>query len=132
MKIQTRIAYLRKAFLDTLAAAPALLTELHGLERRLNDLLVKLQGNRTREKRQEPASPSVNSRVQQVAGNQWRVTSPPTQTQRDAYRHAGTEFTELLVELRAMIRNDLTRLEEKLEAAGAPWTPGRLPDWEME
>ncbi len=60
------------------------------------------------------------------------MTSPPTQTQRDAYHHAGTEFTELLVELRALIRDDLTGLEKKLEAAGAPWTPGRIPDWEME
>ena len=129
---QTRVAYLGKAFLDTPAADPALLTELHGIDQRLNDLLVRLRGDRTREKRQEPAPPSVNDRVQQVVGNQWRVTSPPTQTQRDAYRHAGTEFIELLAELRALIREDLTRLEEKLEAAGAPWTPGRVPDWEME
>jgi len=127
-----RVAYLRRAFLDTPAATPALLTELHGVEQRLNDLLVELQGDPTREKRQEPAPPSVNSRVQQVVGNQWHVTSPPTQTQQDAYRHAGTEFTGLLLELRTLIKEDLTRLEEKLEAAGAPWTPGRVPDWTIE
>ena len=67
-----------------------------------------------------------------VVENQLHVTSPPTQTQRDAYRYAGTEFTELLVELRTLIQDDLTRLEERLEAAGAPWTPGRIPNWKME
>ena len=30
------------------------------------------------------------------------------------------------------IEKDLKQLEDKLEAAGAPWTPGRIPDWEIE
>jgi hypothetical protein len=30
------------------------------------------------------------------------------------------------------VEQDLFALEKKLEAAGAPWTPGRIPDWEME
>ena len=129
---QTRIAHLRKALLDTPTVAPALFLELRGIERRLNDLLIRLRGNRTRERRQAPMAPSINSRVQQVVGNQWRVTSSPTHTQRDAYRHAGTEFTELLAELRALILDDLTSLEEQMEASGAPWTPGRVPVWELE
>ncbi|UCC32535.1 MAG: hypothetical protein JSU86_09675 [Phycisphaerales bacterium] len=76
------------------------------------------------------APPSISRRVR--IAMQWYVTSAPTQTQRDAYRYAGTEFTELLAELRKLIEEDLTGLEEKLEAAGAPWTPGRIPNWEME
>ena len=80
----------------------------------------------------EPVPPSVNQRVQQVVSNQWRTTSAPTQTQREAYRYAGLEFTELLGELRVLIEKDLKQLEDKLEAAGAPWTPGRIPDWEIE
>jgi hypothetical protein len=67
-----------------------------------------------------------------VVSNQQRVTSPPTQTQQDAYRFAGEEFREVLAELRQLIEKDLTELEGKLEAAGAPWTPGRVPTWEME
>jgi len=31
--------------------------------------------------------------------------------------------------LRQLIEVDLTRLEKQLEAAGAPWTPGRIPEW---
>ena len=129
---KTRVTYLRKALLDTPAADPTLLTELQSIDQRLNNLLTKLRGDSTREKRQEPAPPSVNQRVQEVAGDQWRVTSPPTQTQRDAYHQAGTEFTELLADLQNLIRNDLANLEQKLESAGAPWTPGRVPDWQME
>ena len=76
--------------------------------------------------------PSINERVQQVVGNQWRVTSPPTETQQDAYRYAGEEFTKLLGELRRLMETDLKGLEDQLEAARAPWTPGRIPNWEME
>jgi len=34
--------------------------------------------------------------------------------------------------LRTLMEKDLKELEARLEAAGAPWTPGRIPDWEME
>ena len=62
----------------------------------------------------------------------WYVTSAPTQSQRESYEHAGAEFTEVLAQLRKLILEDLVSLEEKLEAAGAPWTPGRIPTWKME
>ncbi len=129
---ETRLSYVRKAVLDTPAADPALLTDVRDLQNRLSRILIRLRGDRTRSKRNEPTPPSINQRVQNVVGNQWSVTSAPTQTQRDAYRHAGTEFTEVLAELRTLMQQDLTQLEAKLEAAGAPWTPGRIPDWKME
>ena len=34
-----------------------------------------------------------------------------------------------LGQLRALIEGDLTRLEKAMEAAGAPHTPGRIPEW---
>ena len=104
--------------------------EIHGFEQRLNGILTKLRGDRTVGKRQDTMPPSINRRVR--VAMQWYVTSAPTQTQRDAYEHAATEFAEVLADLRGLMEEDLTRLEEKLEAAGAPWTPGRIPDWEKE
>ena len=129
---QNRVVHIRKALLDAPAAEPQLLAETDGIERRLNQLLTQLRGDRTRSKREEPRGPSINERVRQVVSNQWRTTSTPTRTQRDAYRHAGTEFTAVLADLRMLIEKDLTELEARLEAAGAPWTPGRIPNWEME
>jgi len=34
-------------------------------------------------------------------------------------------FAVLAEELRTLLEGDLARLEQDLEAAGAPWTPGR-------
>ena len=129
---QTRLAHLRRAVLDTPAANPELLAEATCLEQRLNELLVRLRGDRTRIKRDTPAPPSIKERIEQVRSNQWRTTSAPTETQREAYRHAATEFAEVLAGLRTLIETDLAQLEDKLEAAGAPWTPGRVPTWELE
>ena len=127
---QTRIDHIRKALLDTPAADPAMLVEIHGLQQQLNALRTKLRGDRTISRRQDSAPPAITTWVRSAM--QWSVTSPPTQTQRDAYRYAGTEFSEVLSGLRKLVQEDLTGLEAQLEAAGAPWTPGRFPNWEME
>ena len=56
-------------------------------------------------------------------------TSRPTQTQIDLYGHAAAEFEGTLNALRQLIEVDLAKLEKQMEAAGAPWTPGRIPEW---
>ena len=43
----------------------------------------------------------------------------------------GEDREAALAELRDLM-SDLLALEEKIEAAGAPWTPGRIPTWEPE
>jgi hypothetical protein len=53
----------------------------------------------------------------------------PTQTQIDQYAAAAQEFETALGQLRQLIESDLARLEKQMEAAGAPWTPGRIPEW---
>ena len=53
-------------------------------------------------------------------------------TNRDAYRYAAETFAPLLEELRLLIERDLKALEDEMEAAGAPWTPGRVPRWTPE
>ena len=52
--------------------------------------------------------------------------------QRDAFKYAGEEFKTVLAELRTLVEKDLKELEDSLEHAGAPWTPGRIPTWEFE
>ena len=47
----------------------------------------------------------------------------------EAYRIASEEFGEELAKLRKLIDVDLKGLEKVLDEAGAPFTPGRLPDW---
>jgi hypothetical protein len=102
------------------------------IESRLKDLQVLLTGDSTVASRSEPTPPSITERVGRIVGGQWTSTSPPTQTNLDAYRHAADEFTPLLAQLTALVETDLAALESAMESAGAPWTPGRLPRWTRE
>ncbi len=129
-EVNTRLAHIRKAILSSPMVDDELLTQEQKLRERLNELLIKLRGDRSLAKREYPTKPSINSRIRRVVYSQWYTTSPPTQTQREQYQFAAEEFSEVLNELRSMVENDLRQLEEQLEEAGAPWTPGRLPKWQ--
>ena len=129
---RARLDYLRKAVRQTPAASPELLTQIQQLTSRLNVIRTKLSGDRTLSRLQEPVPPSIHDRIRSVVGSQWNVTSPPTQTQRDAYRYAGQEFAQVLTDLRQLIRQDLAAVEQQLETVGAPWTPGRILDWTID
>ena len=91
-------------------------------------ILVALRGDPTKEARNVFQPPSLRDRVERIASDQYYVSSAPTKTQRDAYGWAAEGFTVELGHLE-QVERDLEALEARLEAAGGPWTPGRLPDW---
>jgi hypothetical protein len=129
---QTRIDHLTKALADTPAADLGLSTDVRSLNARLADLKIALSGDSTRASRNEPTPPAIADRVQRVVNGHWDATSAPTTTQRDNYAIAAREFKPVLEKLRALVLVDLVRLEAAAEAAGAPWTPGRVPEWQPE
>ena len=62
--------------------------------------------------------------------DQLTTTCPITETSKRGYAIAAEGYATLQEELRAMIETELKKLGEELEAAGAPWTPGRgVPVW---
>ncbi|MEM7353382.1 MAG: glycosyl hydrolase, partial [Acidobacteriota bacterium] len=126
---QNRLAHLKVALRDTPSATPAMGDTLRDLETRLADLLIDLQGDDTVRGAQEPTSPSILQRVGRIVGGHWTSTSAPTQSHRRNYEIAAEAFEPLLETLRQLIEVDLEALENELEAAGGPWTPGRVPVW---
>jgi hypothetical protein len=85
-----------------------------------------LHGDRTMRRRSEPSSPSLMDRV----NAQLSTTSPITETVKRDYEIAADAFGKYLEELRILIEVDLKKLGDEMEAAGAPWTPGRgVPVW---
>jgi hypothetical protein len=129
---QTRLSHIKKALIDTPAADAGLRDAALVLEARLKDLQIALSGDSVVASRNEPTPPSIVDRVQGVVSGHWSSTSDATQTHRRAYEIAAAQFSDLLGKLRALIEVDLKRLEDRAEAAGAPWTPGRVPDWRPE
>jgi photosystem II stability/assembly factor-like uncharacterized protein len=127
---ENRIKYIKSTVVNTPGLDPALLAEVRELELRLTDLRESLTGDPTMRKRSEPAMPGITSRINSIVYGFWGSTSAPTSTHRRSYEIASEEFDGLVDQLRQLIESDLPALEAELEAAGAPWTPGRgIPDW---
>jgi hypothetical protein len=127
-----RIEHIKKALDDTPGASVELMDRARELDTRLRDLQVLLSGDRTRSRRWEPTPPSISGRVDRMVWGQWASTSAPTTTNREAYRYASEEFEPVLRDLRQLVEVDLRDMEAEMEAAGAPWTPGRVPRWSPE
>jgi hypothetical protein len=81
------------------------------------------------QKRNEPVPSSINDRVQAIMEGERFSLAKPTQSHVDDYNIAAAEFAEQLAKLHALVEVDLAKLEKDMEAAGAPWTPGRVPEW---
>ena len=124
-----RITRLKKAIDDTPKADAKLAEDVRALEARLKDVQIELEGDTTRARRGEPTLPAIQDRVGQIVSASWSSTSAPTGTQVSSYDIAAKLFGETLGRLRGLIETDLGGIEERAEAAGAPWTPGRLPRW---
>ncbi|MCU0256186.1 MAG: hypothetical protein MUF60_05550, partial [Vicinamibacterales bacterium] len=127
-EMQTRVRHVVKAAADTPGGDPAWLGEARRIDTGLADVLVALRGDEVMQRRNEPVAPSIAGRVGSIVSSHWTTTGPPTGTSLRAYEIAAEEFAPVLERLRALDA-DLRKLEATLEAAGAPWTPGRVPVW---
>src|SRR6185369_11422611 len=124
-----RLAAIKRAITETPSLPPSMYDDALALERRKNDILRALNGDAAARARNMNTPPSINDRVGYVVGAQRMSTSRPTQTQQNQYTAAAQDFETVLSQLRQLIEVDLAQLEKQLEAAGAPWTPGRIPEW---
>jgi hypothetical protein len=73
----------------------------------------------------------IASRVSSLYSTLVNSQSPAGGNFRDSYAVAAQEFTVALQALRTLAA-DVSTLEDALEMKGAPWTPGRIPDWTAE
>ena len=125
-EVKKRLDHLRQALVDTPEADPALMTELEGLQARFDAILLELKGDTTKGRRNVFTPPSIVSRVERIASDQWYTTQAPTTTHRQAFEWAADAFATELEKLEQLF-TDLEALEAKAEEAKAPWTPGRVP-----
>jgi photosystem II stability/assembly factor-like uncharacterized protein len=123
-----RILFIKKALSDTGSAKPGWSDTARKLEKRLLDIRIALAGDYTLMMRAEPYSPSIMSRIITEYSS-----SNITGTAQKNYRIAAAQFETLLESLRQVVDVELVNLENRMDAAGAPWTPGRrVPKWKKD
>jgi photosystem II stability/assembly factor-like uncharacterized protein len=127
--LRPRLAAIKRAIAETPSLPQSLQDQATVLDRRTNEILRALSGDAEARRRNMNTAPSINERVNYVINVQRMSTARPTQTQHNQYAAAAQDFEGVLAQLRQLIEGDLSRLEKQLEAAGAPWTPGRIPEW---
>ena len=127
-EIQNRIDHLLQAAVDTPDAGEGQAQALRALNRRMQNLQVQLNGDRSVASRAEPVPLSITSRMNTIIWGSWHSQSAVTGNYRDSYAIAAEQFPSILSELNS-ISNELLNIEAELQASGAPWTPGRIPDW---
>ncbi|MGD9264244.1 MAG: hypothetical protein PVJ71_00545 [Lysobacterales bacterium] len=127
-EIQARIDHLMKAVTDTPSSTEDQAQALRSLNGRMQDLNVALNGDHTIASRAEKVPLSISGRIGTIVYSHWDSQSSVPGNLRDSYAIADAQFHGALTELKA-IAGDLATLEAELQTEGAPWTPGRIPDW---
>ncbi len=127
---KTRLEHIRQAINDTPSLSRSMLDEVDRLTNQLADMRVVMFGDGTISSHSEPTTPGVRGRVSRVMWGTRSITTAPTQTQRESLDVAAGQFGPLLEELRSLVERDINNLENTLETAGAPYTPGRIPVWQ--
>ena len=126
---EARLKLIREALRETPAAEKQLGAVADSLEQRNREILRALRGDVDIARRSEPVPSSINDRVNSVMEGERFSLQKPTQSNIDSYNIAAAEFADQLAKLHGLVEVDLIKLEKDMEAAGAPWTPGRVPEW---
>jgi photosystem II stability/assembly factor-like uncharacterized protein len=123
-----KITYLKKAILDGSEVKASTYNDVIRIESGLREINRKLNGDPLRA-RYEGASPtSVKGRVDLITGALWNTTAAPTNAFIKSYEIAAERCGEILNDLKT-IDSAIRQVENYLENSGAPFTPGRFPEW---
>ena len=107
----------------------ALASELHALRQKLYDLEVELGGEPRKNELSVPTPPTIGGRLGVASIGVGFSTYGPTPTHRRSLELAEQGYAAFAPKLKQLVEVEIPAFEKKLEAAGAPWTPGRpLPE----
>jgi len=131
-EISNKIEHYKVALKSVTDSDEELGMEIKTIKKKIKEIQDKLSGDQTMQKIDKDTIPGLSTRINGIIYEQWRSTSAPTQTQMDAYDIVADEFYSVLEELKKLIKEDIPSIEKKLEESGAPYTPGRFPDWKKK
>jgi photosystem II stability/assembly factor-like uncharacterized protein len=130
-ELSTETQSLLRAVEETPSASAKLGSDVRAIESELRSLREALNGDPTMSRRQESTPPSLLGRMQVLAGGV-RSIDAPTATQRHQYDVVAADYEKIQTRLKQLVDTDLKRVDAEAEAAGVPWTSGRIPEWRPE
>ncbi len=127
-ELLNRLKFMKEAALQTAAVDNSVITDIIRLENRLNESNNVLNGDGALAKREFETATSVSSRIGDMLQNLISTTSATNGSYVNSYDVAAKQFAPALAEVKA-IGDEVKRIENLLEQKGAPYTPGRVPEW---
>ena len=119
-----RIRHVEEAIFQSSSLDPTLFQELKDLEVSHAQLSLNLYGDRVRQRRDIAVEPAIMGRLNQVIYGLSGTSLAPTQTHRENVEIAEKDFAQFMDEL-IEFSDRLESYESQVQAAGAPYTPGR-------
>ena len=113
-----------KAVLKRFVAGEALYQQAVAIQDRLHDQVERMSGNSTRDIYHDGERMTVYDRYWHARFAPGTNLYGPTPAQRESYRIARKLFDDIVTNMDA-IERDLDALKAAMDAAGAPWSPGR-------
>jgi photosystem II stability/assembly factor-like uncharacterized protein len=123
-----KLAYFKKAVLDGAEVPASTYNNIISVESDLRELNKKINGDPLRARYEGGTPTSVKGRVNLITGALWSTTAAPTNTFIKSYEIAAAKCDEILSDLNS-IDISIQQIETELEKSGAPYTPGRFPEW---
>lgn len=129
-EMDKRINTVRQTIHNTPGMAFELGVQAKALAEKLDDIYFILDGTEAAASWEEvpPAIMPLSNRISSIVWGMWSSTSEPTQTMIDNYAIVVEDLPQILNSLKEMDA-EMKLIEHQLDKAGAPWTPGRFPEF---
>lgn len=122
---QETLDAIERVISSSLKLDASLLNDVRAIKLQLMDVMEQFEGDPTKPQRNEPAAPGISRRVRTMMFGAMGSTEGPTGTHKRQYEIALKQFQKASKELEKIVNVEIPKLSKKLDAANAPWTPGR-------
>ncbi|MGQ8337581.1 VPS10 domain-containing protein [Sunxiuqinia sp. A32] len=130
-ELGSKIEYIKEAIYATANANQDLMDRARKLAVQIDELNYQMNGDKAKASGEEipPAQVPLSNRLNFIAYNHMGSTSGITTTEKENFEILSAEFSPVLKQLKQLVEQDIPAIEAELNALNAPWTPGRLPEW---
>ncbi len=129
--LQKKVVLIRQTLHNTPGTPEELMKRATAADKNLEEILFTLNGREARASWEEiPPSPMPQfRRLTSIIYASISTSSGTTKTQLDNYDILLEEFPPVLEKLKS-IHREIVSLNNEMDIIGAPWTPGRVPEWQ--
>ncbi|MCK4700114.1 MAG: hypothetical protein KAT38_07255, partial [Bacteroidales bacterium] len=129
--LSEKVEYVLQTLYRMPNSTPEMITEAKRIRNEIDEIKFVFYGHEAKASWEEvpPGQMPLQRRLRNMAYTHYGSTSPLTQTEKDAYSILFEKLPPLIEKLKKIGEQELKELEKQMDKAGAPWTPGRIPDW---